>query len=107
MQKRIKVVYADGREVLAVATPKAQVETERKWGIALDAMTTMEQVYYLAWAALFHKGMEHTDYETFLKSVDEITPVAEDSADKQHNNPTQEAALPDESSRSASQPISP
>lgn len=102
MQKRVKIVYSDGREVQVLATPKAQVETERKWGIALDAMTTMEQVYYLAWSALYHKGMESNDYEAFLKSVDEITPVIpEDEEDKQQHNPTLAVLPSDESSKSA------
>lgn len=101
MQKRVKIVYTDGRPPVDVlASPRAQVDTERKFGCGLDQMNRMEQVYYLAWAALRHKGMEPGDYETFLSSVDEITPIQED-ADKQQHNPTLAVLPSDESSKSA------
>lgn len=104
MQKRVKIVYTDGRPgVEVLASPRAQVDTERKFGCSLDQMNRMEQVYYLAWAALRHKGMESGDYETFLSSVDEISEAIsnQDEADKQQHNPTLAALPSDESSKSA------
>lgn len=100
MRKHLKITYSDGHELEVLATPRAQVQTERKYGQALDAMTTMEQVYFLAWSSLRHKELELEDFEAFLNKVDEIAPLPKPGDKKQHN-PTPEAALPAGSSSSA------
>lgn len=79
MQIPIKVVYADGREVRAVAMPRDVVEFERRYGISYtEAMANRakpgheEWWYFLAWSPLHRKGEDTRDFEPFIDALESI-----------------------------------
>lgn len=74
MAVKLKVVYADGREVVATATPRAQVMTEQFIG-GFAEERKVQAGYYLAWASLNKAGLDSADYETWLDSVAEVEEV--------------------------------
>lgn len=79
---KMKVTYADAREVEVIVTPRAQVETERHFkGTDQAGNQRIQSHYYLAWASLHYTGKEAGDFESFLDvvaDVEEIEPVVED-----------------------------
>lgn len=81
-QQRIKVTYADGREVEAPVGPKAQVMMERRYQVPLsklaeeEASVTLESVYYLAWVALRASKLEDADdFDAFLELIEDVEVV--------------------------------
>jgi hypothetical protein len=80
MAVKLKVMYLDGREVVAVASPRAQVMTEEKFQGITDAYAVRSS-YYLAWASLHKSGAEPADYETWLDSIAEVEPVESQQPD--------------------------
>jgi hypothetical protein len=64
---KMKVTYNDGREVVVIASPRAQVMTEERLAGASDRWILGQ--YYLAWASLNKAGKESADFETFLDQV--------------------------------------
>lgn len=70
--KKMSVYYADGRVANVTLTPRAQVMTERHFGASLLELKTVEQAYYMAWAALTSQGLETHDFEEFLNLVDDV-----------------------------------
>lgn len=92
MATKLKVTYSDGREVVVIASPKAQVMTERNLAGITDA-NNLQASYYLAWASLFYGGKESADFESWLDSISDIERVEEERPD-----PTRPAPLPTSSS---------
>jgi hypothetical protein len=88
---KLKVAYADGRKCEIIASPRAQVMTERYFG-GVTAERAVEAAYYLAWASLNKAGQEPADFETWLDLVEEV----EESAAKDPD-PTLPAQSPDTS----------
>lgn len=88
---KMKVTYGDGREVVATATPRAQVMTEEFVGFGEERK--VRAGYYLAWASLNKAGLEAADYETWLDTIAEVEEVAGDEV-----VPTQSAQSADSSS---------
>lgn len=80
MAVKLKVVYLDGREVVAVASPRAQVMTEEKFQGIHDA-SSVRAGYYLAWASLHKAGQEPADYESWLDSIIEVEQVEDQVTD--------------------------
>jgi hypothetical protein len=91
MAVKLKVIYADGREVVAVATPRAQVMTEQFIGFADEHK--VQAGYYLAWASLNRAGKEAADYETWLDTIAEVEEVSSEEP-----SPTPPAQSTDSSS---------
>jgi hypothetical protein len=71
---KLKVAYVDGREIEILASPRAQVMTERQFGGFADT-TKVDASYYLAWASLNTSGQESADYETWLNLITEVDEV--------------------------------
>lgn len=88
---KLKVSYADGREVEAVASPQAQVMTEEFIGFGEEHK--VKAGYYLAWASLHCAGMESAEFGNWLKAITEVEEVGQTPV-----NPTQ----PDQSAASSS-----
>jgi hypothetical protein len=90
---KMKVTYADEREVTVVVTPKAQVEVEDFFKGTEGAQShRIKSHYRLAWASLHHSGREPADFDTFLgliADVEEIDPTVED---EKATDPTRTAA---------------
>ncbi len=80
MAVKLKVTYVDGREVVAVASPRAQVMTEEKFQGITDAFSVRAS-YYLAWASLHKAGMEPADYEAWLDLIADVETVENEPAD--------------------------
>jgi hypothetical protein len=74
MAVKLKVVYTDGREVEVVASPRAQVMTEKYLG-GYGESRQVEGGYYLAWASLHKAGKEPADYETWLDTIADVGEV--------------------------------
>jgi hypothetical protein len=68
---KLTVTYVDGRKCEILASPRAQVMTERYFGGITDARR-VEAAYYLAWASLNKAGQEPADYETWLDLVEDV-----------------------------------
>lgn len=85
---KLKVVYNDGRTVEVLASPRAQVMTERHFGGFADA-SKVDASYYLAWSSLNKAGQEPADYESWL---DLITDVDEIKVDEPRPTPAAQPA---------------
>lgn len=77
MAVKLKVVYIDGREEVVVASPRAQVMTEKYLG-GYGETRQVEGGYYLAWASLNKAGKESADYETWLDQIADVEEVAKE-----------------------------
>src|SRR5689334_7001360 len=93
MVPRFKVKYQDGKVLEVRVMPKAQVMFERQYTTTMSKLAndvSAEHGYYLAWAALHCAGMEPTDFETFLGSIEEIESI--DTDEVEEVDPTQPTA---------------
>jgi hypothetical protein len=77
MATKLNVTYADGRKVTIIASPRAQVMTERNFG-GIDEARKVEASYYLAWASLNKAGQEPAEFDAWLDLVEEVEANAED-----------------------------
>lgn len=75
---KLRITYNDGRAVEVIASPKAQVETERRYELSLSDAKRIEHMYYLAYSSLFWSGQEPSDFESWLKNVVEVEDVNTD-----------------------------
>lgn len=90
---RMKVTYADNREVTIVISPRAQVETERHFkGTDGAANNRIGSHYYLAWAALRAAGKESSEFESFLDMVADVEEIDPTEEDEKNSDPTQTEA---------------
>ena len=87
MAIKMKVVYVDGREITLLASPRAQVETERHFK-GVDNNNRIEGSLYIAWASLKYAGKETADFDAWLDLVIEAEEVEADEADEQAQDPT-------------------
>lgn len=87
MAIKLKVVYVDGREITLIASPRAQVETERHFK-GLDENQRIEGSFYMAWAALKWAGKEAADFEAWLDLVIEAEEEEPSEADEASQDPT-------------------
>ena len=90
MAIKLKVVYVDGREIKILASPRAQVETERHFK-GVDAKQRIEGSFYLAWASLKYAGKESAEFDAWLDLVIEAEEDEASEADEQAEDPTPEA----------------
>lgn len=99
--KRLRILYTDGRgPVEVIVGPRAQVEVERHFGMAFTDMAKVEQVYFMAWAAVHYAGGEPRSFESFLDVIEDVEPVkpVSDKVDEQGEGPTQPVPSPAASS---------
>ena len=87
MATKLKVTYADGREVEILASPRAQIETERHLR-GLGDGNRVEAGYYLAWASLFRAGKEPADFDAWLDQIAEVEEASLSEADEKATDPT-------------------
>lgn len=92
---KYKVIYNDGTEVEVIATPRAMVRTEERYGGIKDE-SKMQATYHLAWATLNRAGKEPDDFETWLDKIADIESLGESDLPT-----TGGGQRPDESSPSA------
>lgn len=85
MATKLKVVYNDGHEVQVIASPRAQVMTERHYGGISDAQK-VEASYYLAWASLHKAGKEPAEFDAWLDLIEDV-----EEAEAEEPRPTPEA----------------
>lgn len=74
---KLRITYADGRKIEILASPRAQVMTERHFGGFADT-TKVDASYYLAWASLNKSGQEPAEYESWLDLVAEVDEIEAD-----------------------------
>jgi hypothetical protein len=89
MATKLKVIYNDGREMKILASPRAQVETERHFrGQGIAQINRVEAGFHLAWASLHYAGKESADFETWLDTVADAEEIELEEADEQATDPT-------------------
>lgn len=89
MATKLKVTYADGREVEILASPRAQVETERRFkGTEGARSNEVESSYYLSWASLHFAGKEPADFDVWLDKVTDAEVIAPTVEDEKNTDPT-------------------
>ena len=92
MATKLKVSYLDGREVQILASARAQVETERKFGTTEKAQAQqIESSFYLAWASLHYAGQAPEKYEEWLDLIADaevVDPTKKTAADEAATDPT-------------------
>ncbi len=94
MATKLKVTYDDGRELVVLASPRAQVETERHFrGQGIVEINQVEAGYYLAWASLHFAGKEADEFEAWLNHIDDVDDVTKTVQDEISGDPTPKAAL--------------
>jgi hypothetical protein len=99
MATKLKVTYNDSRVVLVLATPRAQVETERHFrGQGLAQVNQVEAGYHLAWASLHYAGKEGADFEAWLNTISDVEEAGLEVEDEQATDPTPAALEPTGSS---------
>lgn len=79
--KELRVTYSDGRQVNVVLRPKAQVAVERHFNKSVMDMNRIEEMYYMAWAALSATKEEARDFDSFLDVIDDVELAGEQGAD--------------------------
>lgn len=75
--RKVRIDYIDREPVEVALTPKVQVKFEEHFNISLVDFGRVSHIYWLAWAAATNAGQETRDYETFLDSIADVTPVME------------------------------
>lgn len=86
---KLKVTYTDGRETEVLASPRAQVETERHFKSTGQAEAQqIESSYYLAWASLHYAGKEPADFEQWLDKVRDVDAASPTVTDEAATDPT-------------------
>ncbi len=89
MATKMKVTYTDGRVIELLASPRAQVETERHFKTTDNAQAQrIESSFYLAWASLRSVGKESADYEAWLDTIADAELIDPDEADEVAQDPT-------------------
>jgi hypothetical protein len=71
---KLKITYNDGREVQVIASPRAQVETERHFG-GFNEAREIEASFYLAWASLRWAGKEPAEFDAWLDLIGDVEQV--------------------------------
>lgn len=90
---KMKVTYADAREVTVIVSPRAQVETERHFKGTDGAQNNrIGSHYYLAWASLHAAGKEAAGYEGFLDLVADVEEIDPAKEDENNSDPTRTEA---------------
>jgi hypothetical protein len=79
---RVTVSFRDGRTLEAEVLPYARIQAERKFDMDAEGATKLEQVYYVAWAALGQTGTESRDFNAFLLDLKDVI-VVPDTGDEQ------------------------
>lgn len=93
MATKLKVTYADGKVIEVLATPRAQVETERHFKSTGQAQTQLiESSFFLAWASLHYTGNEPAEFEAWLDKAAEIEEIPLAVKDEEDSDPTPAAA---------------
>jgi len=89
MATKLKVTYADGRDLVILASPRAQVETERHFrGQGIAEMNQVEAGYHLAWASLYYAHRETSEFEAWLDEVSDVEDVTLTVQDEIASDPT-------------------
>lgn len=90
MATKLKVTYADGRQMEILASPRAQVDSERHLrGLGgFSESTQIEASYYLAWASLHRSGREAAEFEPWLDLVTDVTEVSPTEEEERATDPT-------------------
>lgn len=86
MATKLKVTYADGRDATVLASPKAQVMTERHFK-GINEATKLQASYYLAWSSLFGAGKESADFESWLDTITDVEQVEDEKVDPTQAGP--------------------
>jgi hypothetical protein len=96
MATKLKVTYSDNRKVSILATPRAQVEAERRFRTTggITEATRVEAGYFLAWASLHYTGQESAEFEAWLGTIAEVEEAPKDEADEQAVEPTPAVPTP-------------
>ncbi len=89
---KFNVLYRDGRSVEVLATPRAQVDTERRFP-GLEKTSEVEISFYLAWASLRSALKETAEFEVWLDAIADVETLVPEVVD-----PTQPTPPPDTSS---------
>lgn len=82
MQVKLKVTYANGKVVEAVAKPKDIVAFERQYDLAFAAFAEdarFEWLCYLAWSPLHRQGRETRPFDEFMDDLEDVEDVEDET----------------------------
>lgn len=115
-KNKVKVIYLDGDVVEETWGARAEVEVERRFGMPFTEAfksgehTPFERLYFLAWATLRYRGKTDVEFDDWLNLVEDcdVVDVSDDGVAPEDDlkDPTQRAARPAKSSKSASRQAS-
>lgn len=89
MATKLKITYADGREVAVLASPKAQVMTARHFKAEGGFEGNhIEAGYRLAWASLHYAGKEPADFDAWLDLITDVEDAPLNESDEMATDPT-------------------
>lgn len=89
---KMKVTYADGRAEVVLASPKAQVMTERHF-TGINETQQVESSFFLAWASLHYAGREPAEFEVWLDKIQEVEVIGQDVVDPTQTTPPPTTSL--------------
>ncbi|HEX3640574.1 MAG TPA: hypothetical protein VHV10_04735 [Ktedonobacteraceae bacterium] len=99
-RQEVKITYLDGKEANIKVSPRAEVATERKYGIGVGQMLKEERaehIYHLTWASLkFGASKISHDFEEWLDSVEDVEFLDDDKDENEPDDtedPTQDSPL--------------
>jgi hypothetical protein len=76
----MKVTYADGREVVVLASARAKLLTEEHFD-GIGDKNKLRATFYLAWASLHRAGKEAAGFDAWVDLIEDVEDVDEEEAD--------------------------
>jgi hypothetical protein len=73
--RQVRINYLDREPVEVSLPPKVQIQFEEHFDMSLAEMKRASHMYWLAWAAATHAGLESTEYDAFLDLIVDVEPV--------------------------------
>ena len=73
--RQVRINYLDREPVEVSLPPKVQIQFEDHFNMSLAEMSRATHMYWLAWAAATHAGIESMEYDVFLDTIVDVEPV--------------------------------
>lgn len=86
--RQVRINYLDKEPVEVVLPPKVQIQFEDHFNMSLAEMSRAGHMYWLAWAAATHAGIENVEYDTFLDLIADVEPVTAEATTVNGERPT-------------------
>lgn len=74
--RQLRINYLDKEPVEVALPPKVQIAFEDHFNMSLAEMSRASHMYWLAWRAAQHAGLESAEFDAFLDTIVDVEPVA-------------------------------